>query len=620
MALPTFSQILSNMLSFLRASRPDIATQTGSVVNDVVCSTVANELSPENGTTDTGVYPAIQYVQNVQAFVDNAATILPADLDAIGDNYGMTRNPGTAATGIITFRIRNYTTSSPIVSVPTGTVISTLATSSTPSTSFATTATVTFIPSLAPSYYNPVSGFYEQSTTIVAQTIGTVGNVSSNTITSLVSSAPGIDAVTNTGVTSGGTNVESNVQFAGRIQIKLEGNNVGTPNGIESLMETNPNVIQALVVGPNDPNPPARNQYGGSVNVYIRGQIPITVTETYTYSTTGPQQYVLLNQPALSVGSVTGIVDGNPYTFIPGTDYSFVLNPNSLFGGSVDAASYIAFDVKTFFNITTVGLPFTVTTVTDSTHLVVNSTTGMTIGDRVVQGVFSTTIASITDSTHLVVGTTTGWIGGGAAAADITVPQLTVSTTTGMNPGDTITQGANQTVIVTIINSTTITVISVNGFAVGSSSFGGFSPDNNTVVTVIYTYDSLIPILQALLDNNSNHIIGSDILVFEATEALINFTAGILVVPGYVPATVVTNVQTALSTYINSLGLGANVVLSELVSITQNVPGVSEVDLSSLILQSVEGEVTTTIPPGQQISVGNEAYTVTNSLTITVES
>jgi uncharacterized phage protein gp47/JayE len=618
MALPTFSQILTNMLSFLQASRPDIATQTGSVVNDVVCSTVANELSPENGTTDTGVYPAIQYVQDVQAFVTNAAIISMADLDAIGNNYGMTRLPGTQATGIVTFRIRNYTTSSPIITVPSGTTVSTLSTSASPAVSFATTATVTFIPSLAPSYFNPVTGFYEQSTTIVAQTIGTVGNVAANTITSLVGPGIGVDAVTNTAITSGGTNVESNIQFAARIQIKLEGNNVGTPNGIESLMETNPNVIQALVVGPNDPNPPSRNQYGGSVNVYIRGQIPVTVTETFTYSSTGSQSYILLNQPALSVGSVTGVVGGNPYTFIPGVDYLFELNPNILFAGSIDAGSYITFTIKTFFNITTVGLPFTVATVTDGTHLIVSSTAGMTIGDTIKQGAFATTITSIPDGTHLVVNSTLGWSTG--SAADISVNQLTVSTASGMSVGDVISQGLASTSITSIVSSTLITVTNVSPFIAGSASFGGFVPDNNTVVTVTYTYDSLIPTLQALLDNNSNHIIGSDILVFEATQAFINFTAGILVIPGYVSATVITNVQTALSTYINSLGLGATVVLSELVTVTQTVAGVSEVDLSSLILQSVDSGVTTTIPPGQQIFVGNNAYTVTNSLTITVES
>ena len=262
----------------------------------------------------------------------------------IAENYGMTRNPGTQATGFITLRIRNYTTSSPIITVPSGTTVSTLSTSATPAVSFATTATVTFTPSIAPCYYNPVSGFYEQTVGIICQTIGTLGNVGANTIVSLVGPGLGIDAVTNQSAISGGTNIESNVQFAARIQIKLEGNNVGTPNGIISLMETNPNVIQALIVGPNDPNPPLRNQYGGSVNVYIRGQIPVTVlAEPFTYSSTGSQQYVLLNQPALSVGSVTGIVGGVPYTFVAGTDYKFVLNPNLLLAGSTEAASYIVF-------------------------------------------------------------------------------------------------------------------------------------------------------------------------------------------------------------------------------------------------------------------------------------
>ena len=52
----------------------------------------------------------------------------------------------------------------------------------------------------------------------------------------------------------------------------------------------------------------------------------------------------------------------------------------------------------------------------------------------------------------------------------------------------------------------------------------------------------------------------------------------------------------------------------------QNTPGVGEVDLPTLILQSVEGVVTTTIPPGQQISVGSNAYTRANTLAISVES
>jgi len=618
MALPTFSQIVQSMITFLQGSRPDIATQPGSVVNDVVISTVANQLSAENGT-DPSVYSSIQYAQNLQAFVANAATILPADLDAIGNNYGLTRLPGTQATGTLTLRIRNYTTSSPIVTVPSGTTVSTLSTSSSPAVSFATTATATFVPSLAPSYYNPVSGFYEQTVGIICQTIGTVGNVAANTITSLTGSGLGIDAVTNTTATFGGSNIESNTAFAARIQIKLEGNNVGTADGIISLVDTNSNVIQSIIVGPNDPTM-LRNQYGGSVNVYIRGQVPVTLTEQFTYTTTGSQQYTLLNQPALSVGSVSGIVNSVPYTFVPGTDYDFLLNPNALFAGSVEAGSYVDFSATTSFTIQTVGLPFTVTSVTDAIHLVVSSTVGMTAGDTITQSPVSTTITTVTDATHLVVASTSGWTGGGAGAIDISVNQFIVDTTSGMNVGNTITQGAFTTTITSVPSSSIVDVSSTNGFGAGVATFSGFKPDNNTVVSIQYTYDSLIPTLQALLDSNSNHIVASDVLIIEAVQALIDVAVSILVVPGYVPATVVNNVNTALSNYINGLGLGAVIILSELVTVMQEVAGVAEVDLDTLTLSSTISGITTTIPPGQQISIGKQAYSVANSIVVTVES
>lgn len=63
---------------------------------------------------------------------------------------------------------------------------------------------------------------------------------------------------------------------------------------------------------------------------------------------------------------------------------------------------------------------FTVTTVTDATHLVISSST-LFVGDRIVQGAFSTTITTVTDATHIIVGSTTSWTGAGAAASTSTV-------------------------------------------------------------------------------------------------------------------------------------------------------------------------------------------------------
>lgn len=63
---------------------------------------------------------------------------------------------------------------------------------------------------------------------------------------------------------------------------------------------------------------------------------------------------------------------------------------------------------------------FTVTTVTDGTHLVISSST-LFVGDTIVQSGHSTTITTVTDATHIIVGSTTGWTGSGAAASTSTV-------------------------------------------------------------------------------------------------------------------------------------------------------------------------------------------------------
>jgi uncharacterized phage protein gp47/JayE len=552
MALPTFSQIVQSMLSFLQVSRPDINITTGTVVNDVVVSTVANQLSAQNGTSPS-VYSSILYTQELQAFVDNASVLINADLDAIGANYGMTRLPGTQATGTLTFRIRSYTTSSPIVVVPAGTTVSTLSTGSAPAASFSTTSGITFTPSLAPSYFNPATGFYEQSTTIICQSIGTVGNVGAATITSLVSSVSGIDAVTNTTSTTGGTDQESNSLFAGRIQIKLEGNNVGTPNGIISLVNTNPSVQEAIVVGPNDPDM-QRDQFGGSVDVYIKGQILSTVFDIPMYSTTGSQIFVLNHQPALSVTSVTGIYSANPYTFVPGMDYNFILNPNSLFAGSTAAASYITFDLST---------NFTITSVPDLTHIAVNTVTGMQVGSVITQGIFSTTIVS----------------------PPVTSP-------------------------IEVANST--------GFVSGSATFTGLKPDNNTIITTTYVYDSLIETTQDIFNSDQNHIVTSDILMKEAVTALINVIATVVIFPGFNVSTVIANIQTNLTTFINALPLGGSIDLSDIVVVIEGTSGVDAVDLSTLILQSVVGIVTQTVPPGQRLIIGKNQYPKANTFTISI--
>lgn len=65
---------------------------------------------------------------------------------------------------------------------------------------------------------------------------------------------------------------------------------------------------------------------------------------------------------------------------------------------------------------TTKSINFVVINVIDSVTLQVDSTAGMSNGDSVMQGPFTTTIVSILDITHLIVGSTSGWAASTVAA------------------------------------------------------------------------------------------------------------------------------------------------------------------------------------------------------------
>jgi phage-related baseplate assembly protein len=178
------------------------------------------------------------------------------------------------------------------------------------------------------------------ASTIQAQVAGAAGNTASNTITSLNQSVSGITSVYNDLPTLGGTDIETNQSLGERIQAKLTGNNVGTSTGVKSLVLTNPLVEDVSVVGPNDPEM-QRNQYGGSVDVYILGNNNIGIVEQQIYSSL-VGYLEIAHTPAHSVSIVSGIVSGLPHTFTLGVEAVFVKDVG-LFAGSISEDSRITF-------------------------------------------------------------------------------------------------------------------------------------------------------------------------------------------------------------------------------------------------------------------------------------
>lgn len=335
MAIRDLTTIINDAIAFIQGKRPNIATFVGTVTRDVVIESPAQEFN--------NVYTELARTQKLQS-VDFPDDQTEEELDALASNYGLQRLGGKQATGTITFQIRNFSTSSSDVAIPLGTVVGTPGSDEIAQVSFVTTQAALFQAIQAPSYFNPSSGLYEITVQISAESVGTASNVSAGAITQLITSINGVDTVTNTVATTGGEDIESNTELADRIRIKLSGNNVGTPNGIISEAKANVNVIDAIVVTPNDVEM-LRDQFGGAVDVYILGQVLTPISEVVLYTTTGSQEFILQHQPAKSVTSITGVVSSAPYTFIQGTDYNFVLDPTTLFNGSTLLTNKVVFNI-----------------------------------------------------------------------------------------------------------------------------------------------------------------------------------------------------------------------------------------------------------------------------------
>jgi len=61
----------------------------------------------------------------------------------------------------------------------------------------------------------------------------------------------------------------------------------------------------------------------------------------------------------------------------------------------------------------TTAVNFTVSNISDNTHIAVSSTTGINPGDTIQQGSYTTTVTSITDTTNLVIGNANGFTSSG---------------------------------------------------------------------------------------------------------------------------------------------------------------------------------------------------------------
>lgn len=214
----------------------------------------------------------LQSDADVQAVVDNA-------FDKLASRYGVTRDPGKRARGVITAYLtqrpsgtRNIPIGSSVTGAPVG---------------FRTTSAGQIGVSGAGISYSPSTGRWSTQLFVQADQPGTAGNVGPQTLRGFANIS-GIQVV-NEDWTFGGLNAETNRQLAERADAQLSSVDSGSYRGYTRAAISVPGVQQVNVVDAGHPLMlrdiyPATGQHiGGKVDVWLRGENVAKVTDSFAF-------------------------------------------------------------------------------------------------------------------------------------------------------------------------------------------------------------------------------------------------------------------------------------------------------------------------------------------------
>ena len=304
--------ITSSMISNIKSKNPTIDTSEGSIASDIVIGVPANEFVNLYDTMDT------------ISLSQSPTTANSSALDGLASNIGLVRKSATKAQGIITFFSFNAPLSD--ITIPAGTYIGTIPSTSGSNIQFMTLNTVVMYTSLGGSYLNPYTGVYEISAAIQATTAGSNGIVGATTITSMQSTISGINGCYNTSPTIDGTDQESDSQLQLRIVTRTKGTVLGTPDGILNEVLSQDGVTDAIVVGSTDN---IRSDLG-SIDVCIKGTLQTFNVDSFYKNSSTMQDIVLSQQPVYDIISIQGSTSG-----VISTALYELVSDTSAYGGSI---------------------------------------------------------------------------------------------------------------------------------------------------------------------------------------------------------------------------------------------------------------------------------------------
>jgi len=278
------------MIQRLGLSQPNLDTKPGTVSRDVFIDPVADQISR--------LYSTLSVVSEKQSL----ATTSGADLDRLASNFGVTRNTGSSANGLVIFATNNLASD---ISIPNGTVVT-----ARNGASFRTIGNFVMASADKNRYaanatrlrralnIAGLNSTYVIEVPIQAERPGTTGNVSSLQIvrTNLQATLSVINLV----ATTGGINRETDASFRARILSVFSGANIGTSLGYRNALLGVDGVVDALVVEPGNSlmlrdgtetialedgtSRILNSGTGGKVDIYVLGRKVEPVTESYIFT------------------------------------------------------------------------------------------------------------------------------------------------------------------------------------------------------------------------------------------------------------------------------------------------------------------------------------------------
>jgi uncharacterized phage protein gp47/JayE len=639
----SLTEVIQSIISNIHDAKPGADTKEGTFIRDVFINPVADEI--------TALYGDMQLVLLSQSIV----TASGADLDALAQNYFVTRKSATYSYGKVRYYIKN--TDKPLSAlkdsdlpselyIPNGSIVSTTPTFAKDAIQFKITESIyetreSILALPLDSDYG--LRFIEVAAVSVDMSSGV--NIGAGEITQQVSDTnSAIAMITNPFAFTGGTDAEDDPSLALRIQLAVSGANIGTKNGYLGYTLKQSGVIDATVVGAGDKimyrdggHDDATGKYifgkGGMVDIWVRGSLDseqdwnFTLTNDYVYGGRPYSDIVLPRQP---VNKIISVQSSAGKTYINADLYEIEKSTHKDGEGNTITEVLYYQDIPWDFSVTDTfpdadyyPLPIDLTLsqiqalkAQVDTELK-NALAYMSNINYSINWYLCDKKASSGDlNTDIQNGIKTALFDK-YFYTDNNVYKI-VSWDPRLNGRVFIKK--NDTIYVRTYGQPDFTLnkdISPTGYSVTAKDslkwLNGERPFVNETITIRFNYDQLINDLQQGIE--TKRVLTADVLMKQAQKVSIEIIVDALCFPEYDPSNVKIKIANALTNYINNLkNMGGVFDRSDIVTTVRQVDGVDAVNIDTIQI-SVKGG-----SPQKRIEAAANQYLLLENIILNVYS